>query len=473
MTPRDRAVHATQVKTNGAVSFWYADMGGVPGYRQPLSGDISVDVCIVGAGYTGLWTAWYLKQAEPSLSVAVVEKEFAGFGASGRNGGWCSGGFEWSRAKYCQTGTRAGVQEFERQLRGTVAEIARVCAQEGIDADLKPTDLVIAACTPAQMQRLRDRHAQGKAWGVPDDRNILLGREAADYIHVHGIQGGMLCRGVMRVQPAKLVRGLAEAVERAGVGIHEHTTVTAISPGRVTTTHGIVKAHHIIRATEGFTRDIPGNRRLWLPLNSAIAVTEPLSDRQGDSVGWAGHELFADASHVYCYAQRTRGNRIAIGGRGIPYRFASRTDTNGQTQARTIGQLRAIVHRLLPQLDGVKFDHAWCGVLGVPRDWCATVGLDPRTGIGWAGGYVGLGVSTSNLAGRTLADLVLERQTERTGLPWINHASKNWEVEPLRWLAVRAMYGLYRLADHHEVMRGGRRTSRLAMLADRITHHDG
>ncbi len=461
-----------RVNTNGGVSFWYADMGGIPEYRHALPGDVSADVCIVGAGFTGLWTAYYLKQAEPSLSVVVLEKEFAGFGASGRNGGWCSGGFEWSRRKYLQTGTADGLRELERQLRATVGEIARVCGEEGIDADLKPTDLLVYACTQAQMQRLRDRHAQDEAWGVPDERSILLGREeAAARIRVRGVVGATLCRGVMRVQPAKLVRGLAGAVERMGVDIYERTPVIGIFPGRVTTTRGTVKARRIVRATEGFTHGIPGNRRLWIPLNSAIAVTEPLPDRLWDAIGWAGCELVGDASHGYCYAQRTRGNRIAIGGRGVPYRFGSRTDTNGKTQGKTIRQLRTILHRLLPQLDGVKFDHAWCGVLGVPRDWCVTVGLDARTGIGWAGGYVGLGVSTSNLCGRTLADLIADRPSERTGLPWINRQPRKWEIEPLRWLGVHAMYGLYHVADRRESAHGGSRTSRLATLADYLTGH--
>jgi glycine/D-amino acid oxidase-like deaminating enzyme len=128
--------------------------------------------------------------------------------------------------------------------------------------------------------------------------------------------------------------------------------------------------------------------------------------------------------------------------------------------------LTDILHRLLPQTRDVTLDHAWCGVLGVPRDWCATTGLDPRTGIGWAGGYVGIGVSTSNHAGRTLADLVLERVTERTDLPWVNRAPRKWEPEPLRWLAVHGMYWLYHHADRREAASDGAATSRLAHLAN-------
>lgn len=458
------------VQKNGGVSFWHADMGGIPGYRAALPGDIDVDVCIVGAGFTGLWTAYYLKQAQPSLSIAVIEKEFAGFGASGRNGGWCSGTFGWNRERYLSTGSRGEVIEFERQLRGTVEEVIRVCEAEGIDADIRRTNCLTFACSPAQMQRLRDEHEADMAWQVPPERSQLIGAaEAAERIRIKDVQGALVVGGVARVQPAKLVRGLAAAVERLGVRIYEQTTVTGIAKGRVTTNRGTVTAHRIVRATEGFTHGIPGNEREWLPMNSAIVVTEPVPDALWDEIGWSGYELFGDASHAYCYAQRTRENRIAMGGRGVPYRFGSKTDVNGQTQAETVEKLKGILYRLLPQTRGLRLDHAWCGVLGVPRDWCTTAGLDRETGIGWAGGYVGLGVSTSNFSGQTLADLVLDQRTERTDLPWVDRKPRKWEIEPFRWLGVHAMYQLYHMADRREAASGGRATSCLATLANRLT----
>ncbi|MFN4156186.1 MAG: NAD(P)/FAD-dependent oxidoreductase [Paracoccaceae bacterium] len=454
---------------NGDVSFWYADMGGLPGFRAALPGDIDVDVCIVGAGFTGLWTAYYLKNSNPGLSIAIVEKEFAGYGASGRNGGWCSGGFSWNRSKYLSTGTRQSVIEFERQLRGTVDEVIRVCEAEGIDANIRRTDCLTFACTPAQMQRLRAEQADDMAWEVPEARSHLIGAaEAAARIRIKDVQGALVTGGVARVQPAKLVRGLAEAVARKGVAIYEQTTVTGISKGRVTTNRGTVTAHRIVRAMEGFTHGIPGNAREWIPLNSAIVVTEPVPEAMWEELGWNGYEVFGDASHAYCYAQRTQDNRIAMGGRGVPYRFGSRTDVNGETQAETVEKLKDILYRMLPQTRALALDHAWCGVLGVPRDWCATAGLDPQTGIGWAGGYVGLGVSTSNLSGQTLADLVLDKKTERTKLPWVNRKPRKWEIEPFRWLGVHGMYWLYNLADRREAASGGQRTSRLATLANRI-----
>ncbi|MFC0218205.1 glycine/D-amino acid oxidase-like deaminating enzyme [Pseudochelatococcus lubricantis] len=459
------------VKTNGNISFWYADIGGIPAYRGALPGDIEADVCIVGAGFTGLWTAYYLRKADPSIRIAVVEREFAGFGASGRNGGWLSGGFWWSREKYLKSSTRGAVIDMQRAMAGTVDEVIAVTGAEGIDADIRRVDNLNVAVNKPQLDRARAEYEEFLRWDMPPERMEMIGAaEAKARINIRNAQGAFVIRDMARVQPAKLVRGLADAVERLGVPIYEQTEVTGIEKGKVTTRRGTVRAPVIIRATEGFTPGLPGYERAILPLNSALIVTEPLPQALWDEIGWNGHELLGDTAHAYCYAQRTREGRIAMGGRGVPYRFGSRTDVRGQTQQATIEKLHAILTRLLPQASGARIDHAWCGVLGVPRDWCTSAGLDPQTGIGWAGGYVGLGVSSSNLAGRTLRDLILRRDTELTRLPWVNRTVRQWEPEPLRWLGVHSMYQLYRIADAREEA-GLDHTSRLAHLADLITGH--
>nr|WP_230360801.1 FAD-binding oxidoreductase [Ancylobacter sp. Lp-2] len=436
-----------------------------------MPGDVEADICIVGAGYTGLWTAYYLKQAEPSLRIVLVEKEFAGFGASGRNGGWLSGGFGWSRERYARNSSRGAVIDMQRAMLGTVDEVITVAAKEGIDADIRRVDNMNVATNPAQWQRAQADYKEARRWDVPDERLALLSAsEARARIAIHNAQGAFVLRDVARVQPAKLVQGLAAAVVRLGVPIYEQTTVRSIEKGKVTTDRGTVRAEKIVRATEGFTAGLPGHERLWLPLNSAIVVTEPLPDALWKEIGWDGYEVLGDGAHAYCYAQRTREGRIAMGGRGVPYRFGSRTDTRGQTQQATIDKLHEILVTLLPQTRGLRLDHAWCGVLGVPRDWCTSCGFDQQSGIGWAGGYVGLGVSSSNLSGRTLRDLLLGRDTELTRLPWVNRQVRQWEPEPLRWLGVHSMYQLYRLADQREAA-GLPRTSRLAAFADRLTGH--
>lgn len=456
---------------NGDISFWYADIGGRPAPRPPLPGDISVDVAIVGGGYTGLWTAYYLKQARPDLSIAILEREFAGFGASGRNGGWLSGGFGWSREKYLKTSTRDGVKAMQKAMAGTVDEVIRVTEKEGIDADIRRTANLTVATNAAQLERAKADFETTRSWDFnPSRLEWLDAAQAKARINIHNVFGAYVVNGQARVQPAKLVRGLAAVVERLGVAIYEQTTVRDIEPGLVSTNRGTVKAGTIIRATEGFSAGLPGQERNWLALNSAQIVTEPVPDDLWAKIGWNGYELLGDTAHAYCYAQRTREGRITMGGRGVPYRYGSATDVNGQTQQATIDKLHAILKRLLPQAAHLKIDHAWCGVLGVPRDWCTTVGLDPKTRIGWAGGYVGLGVSSSNLSGRTLTDLILGQDTDLTRLPWVNRQVRKWEPEPFRWLGVHSMYQLYRMADQRED-RGLQHSSRLAAIADRITGH--
>ena len=453
----------------GEVSFWLADMGGPPNQRPPLAGDVTADVCIIGAGYTGLWTAYYLKQAQPDLTVQVIEQEFAGFGASGRNGGWLTGGFAWNHARYLASSSDAGLRAMVNAMNGTVDEIIRVAAAEQINADILRTEEMMVAVNPAQLSRLTAEVALRRHWGEQDRVRQIDRTEALSRVQIPGVLGAMLVGNVARIQPAKLVTGLACVADRLGVRIAEGTCAITIAPGQVTTTHGTVRAPIILRATEGFTATIPGAKREWLPLNSAQIVTAPLPPEMWAKIGWNGHEILGDFANAYCYCQRTREGRIAVGARGVPYKFGSAIDDRGTPDAKTVARLQAILLRHFPAAHGVKIDHAWCGVLGVPRDWCATVGLDRATGIGWAGGYVGVGVSTSNLAGRTLADLALGRDTDLVHLPWVDRKVRKWEPEPLRWLGVRGMYRLLNAADTREARSQSAQTSRLARFGNWIT----
>ena len=451
----------------GDVSFWYADIG-MPTRRPGLDGDTSADVAIIGAGYTGLWAAYYLKQAQPSLNVLVIEKDFAGFGASGRNGGWLMGTFAWKHDRYAAATSRAAVLDMVAALETTVDEVIRVAGAEGIDADILRTDQLSIATHPAHMVNLQGQLDHHRQWGDGHRIRELTATEANARIRVPGALGGFAMSGMARVQPAKLVRGLAAACERLGVRIVEGTEVTEYEKGVVTTPLGRVKAPIILRATEGFTASIKGHKRDWLPLNSAQIATPVLPPEVWAEIGWDGHELFHDFYNSYCYCQRTREGRITVGARGVPYLYGSAMDDNGAPDALTIRRLTEILHRHFPATIPYGVDHAWCGVLGVPRDWCATLGLDAKTGLGWAGGYVGVGVSTSNLAGQTLADLALGRDTKLTHLPWVNRKVRAWEPEPLRWLGVHTMYRLYEAADFRETTHNTP-PSRLASFGNWLT----
>lgn len=436
---------------NGGVSFWWQQVG-LPSPADRLTGDATCDVAIVGGGLTGLWTAYYLREADPTLDIRVLEAEFAGFGASGRNGGWLSSELAGSARAYADVAGEDGVARLRAALRATVDEVIGIAAREGIDADIVRSGVLTVARSPAQAERLGGE---------------LDAAQVAARIRVAGAVAGHLDPDCARVQPAKLVGGVARVVRERGVRVHEGTRVLRIEPGAAVTERGTLRAPVVLRCLEGFTAGLAGHRRDWLPMNSAIVVTEPLTDAQWRDIGWGGEELLGDEAHAYCYAQRTADGRIALGGRGVPYRFGSRTDVDGRTQDWTVRSLRATLTTLFPSLAGIGLDHAWCGVLGVPRDWSASVAYDATTGLGHAGGYVGSGLTATNLAGRTLRDLVLGAGTDLTTLPWTGHRVRRWEPEPLRWAGVHALYRLYRAADRREDA-GLPRTSRIALLADRV-----
>ena len=454
---------------NGAVSFWQASLGGPPAPRPPLGGPTEADVCIIGAGYTGLWTALSLRRLRPDLRVVVIEADHVGFGASGRNGGWLSGLMPGNRARLARDGGRDGVIALQRALQGAVDDVMKFCADAGIDADVVKGGTLAVATSPAQLARLRADLEEDRSWGIgPGDAWEITAAAAAERVAVAGVAGAVFSPHCARIQPAKLVRGLAGAAEAAGAEIFERTPAVGLGPHRVDTPWGAINARWVVRATEGFTAGLPGLRRELLAMNSSMIVTAPLSAAQWEGIGWAGAETLRNAAHAYLYLQRTADGRIAIGGRGVPCRWGSRPDDHGVTDASTIVALTRSLHHLWPSLEGVPIDHAWCGVLGVARDWCPSVGVDRASGLGWAGGYVGDGVTTAHLAGRTLAELIAGEDTARTRLPWVGHRSRRWEPEPWRWLGVRAVYGLYRAADRAEAAAANPRTSRWARLADLV-----
>ncbi|MCW2774888.1 MAG: dependent oxidoreductase [Nocardioides sp.] len=419
--------------------------------RPALSGDIEADVAIVGAGFTGLWTAHYLAEADPSLRIVVLEAETAGYGASGRNGGWCSALFPASLGTLASMNDRDAALAQHRAMRETVDEVVRVAAAEGIDADIAKGGTISLARSRAQLRRARAEVADARAWDRGEDDVRLLDKaQARSVLRGSRTIGATYTPDCAAIHPARLVRGLADAVERRGVTIHEQTPVRAIAPGRAHTGVGDVRARTILRATEGYTATLKGEDRTMVPVYSLIIATEPLSAATWDEIGLARRETFSDHRHLIIYGQRTADDRLVFGGRGAPYHLGSRIKPEFDRDERVFARLYATLVDLFPVLEGTRVTHAWGGALGIPRDWCASVGLDRATGLGWAGGYVGDGVSTTNLAGRTLRDLVLERDTELTRLPWVGHRSPAWEREPLRWLGINAGLRAMTLADAEE-----------------------
>jgi glycine/D-amino acid oxidase-like deaminating enzyme len=454
-------------------SLWLDQLTGPLTTRATLRGDLDVDVAIVGAGYTGLWSAYSLLRADPTLRIVVIEREMVGFGASGRNGGWCVGELAGGLGGAVATwGPEAGVA-LTQAIMDTVAEVGRVVAEEGIDCGFEHGGVLRLARTPAQRARQIAEVAEYRHHGFGDDVLRELDPErATERLAASDVLGGLHYAPGARVQPARLARDLADVVERLGGSIVENTQATDIIAGsatarpRVVTDHGVVRADVVVRATEAYTRDLPGHRRSLVPVYSLMVATEPLDDAMWDTIGLAAMETFADDRRMVIYGQRTTDGRIAFGGRGAPYRFGSGIDPATEMHPGIHDRIVATLVQLLGQLRDVTITHRWGGVLGVPRDWRPSVGLDRATGLAWAGGYVGEGVAAANLAGRTIADLVVAPDSPLVSLGWVQHRSRRWEPEPVRWLAINGVRHLAGWIDEQESVR--ERPPRRAVLFDRI-----
>jgi len=446
-------------------SLWLEQYPGSLEPRPPLAGDTQVDVAIVGGGYTGLWTAYYLLRLDPTLRVLVVEKEVIGFGASGRNGGWCVGELAAGPERHERIAGNDAARRFLRELFDSVDEVGRVAVREGIDCHFANGGTIRLARNPAQLARQREEVAhRQRAFGLTDDDLRLLdAREARAHLDATGVVGGMFSAHTAALDPVRLVRGLGESVERLGATIAEQTTATAIEHSRVVTELGTVRAEVVVRAVEGYTSTLDGHRRTLSPLYSLMVATEPLDDEVWAEIGLSERQTFADDRHLVIYGQRTADGRIAFGGRGAPYGFGSKIDPAIEERSRIHDRIVAALVELVPVLEDVAITHRWGGVLGVPRDWFPSVGYDRTSGIAWAGGYVGEGVSPSNLAGRTLADLITGTESPRVDLPWVGHRSRKWEPEPIRWLSINGALRVMGQADRSEA-RSGRESTLAKMM---------
>jgi glycine/D-amino acid oxidase-like deaminating enzyme len=424
-----------------------------------LPGD--VDVLVVGAGYTGLWTARSLVVADPTVRVAVIEAERVGFGASGRNGGWCSALLPLSVGELARRHGRDQAVSMYRAMFDAVTDV-------GAFADpsvFHRGGTISLARTPRQLARVTaaaDEHAR---FGIgEDDVRLLTAAEAIAICAATRVEAALFSPHCAAVNPLALTRALADDLRARGVPIVEGCTLGRVRPGAVAeTSHGDIRAGVVVLGTEAHTALLPGHRRDILPIYSLMIGSEPLTHEQWETVGLGDRTTFADARHTVIYGQRTADGRLAFGGRGAPYHFGSRIDASFDRHDAVRRRLEATVVELFPALRGVAFDFHWGGALGVPRDWHPHVRFDPASGLASAGGYTGDGVATANLAGRTLADLILGRETDLTRLPWVGHRSPRWEPEPLRWLGVRLSAVAAQRADAADA--AGRRT---ASLWDRV-----
>ncbi len=433
--------------------------------RPSISGDVDVDVAIIGAGFTGLWCAYHLTRLDPSLRIAVVESQHVGFGASGRNGGWCHAEYPLGHGQLAKDHGKDAALRHMRALFESVDDVGSITSTEGIDCDYAKGGVVTVARKPFQDAFAREEVAHAKSLGLGDtDIRYLDGEHARAMLNATDVISGVWHPHGAAIQPAKLVHGLARVVERRGVAIYEQSQVTALVGGGLETAGGRVTADMTVLATEGFGSTIPDRDRILVPLYSLMIATEPLAADMWDEIGLADRQTFGDYRNLIIYGQRTADGRLAFGGRGAPYHFGSRIDPSFDTDDGVHSELVRVLTELFPQLAGTEITHRWGGALGVSRDWRPSVTIDRASGFAVAGGYVGDGVATAQLAGRTLAELIVDIDSDRTDLPWINHAWPRWEPEPLRWFGINMGLNLAKAADRREERTG--KPSRLADLGN-------
>lgn len=444
-------------------SYWWESIE-TPAQRPSFSPtDLeNVDFAIIGGGFTGLWTGIQLLELEPSLNVVLLEAEQVGFGASGRNGGWFSALFPADLDKLSRLSNPEAAVALQREMFATVARTGEYLAKHNLNADWVQGGTFVGIRTEVQAVRAEAELKWWREWGFDSqDFDLLEASAASTRIAMTNLRGASFTPHCARVHPLKLVRALATRFEELGGTIFEKSQVERFTSKQVHLKNGtnLQVKHRVVRATEAWTSKFAGQTREIAPVYSLMIATEPLPESFFNEIGLSKYETFSDYRHLIIYGQRTADNRIAFGGRGAPYHFNSNIDSKHELHKPTHEMIWKELLELFPALAQFKVDYEWGGALGISRDWVASVGIHP-SGFAQAGGYVGDGLGTSALAGLTLAELLTDRQTNRTALPWVNHRSRKWEPEPLRWLGVNAGLRVMSVADAEEGL-----THRPSMIA--------
>jgi glycine/D-amino acid oxidase-like deaminating enzyme len=460
------------------ISLWMDELDHKVIARPCLDQDCDVDVAIIGAGFTGLWTAYYLKRQAPQLNVVILEAQTSGFGASGRNGGWLMGGMLGeSRALSSLSPERRKVAY--RLLQAIPDDVHAVLLREGIDCHYRKAGLLnCAARYPEQATRLRHELQTLYAEGHDEsDYQWLDAQQLAAQVCIPGAYGAVYSPHCATISPARLVRGLADAVERLGVTIHDHSPVTNWHGREVRTDKACVRAQWVVPAVEGYAADFAPLRKIQIPVQSMLVATDPLPAELWSQIGLNQGQALCEHSRQVTYAQRTLDDRLVFGARG-GYRFGGRLRSDFQLTEDEISLRRRLMESLFPSLRGVHLSHAWGGNLGMARRFRPHMLCDKQQGIALAGGFGGEGVGATHLAGQTLADLILERDTSRVDQPWVLrektlNALTTWEPEPCRWIAYKGIMSAFAnedrvLADPHS--KPWRRTlaSKIATSLERL-----
>ena len=406
-----------------------------------LDSSLECDVAIIGGGFSGLWSAYHLLKLKPELRISIFEANEIGFGASGRNGGWASSDYPVYRSTLIKRHGEEKVKLLFGALHQSIDEIGRFAASHAPQANFTKSGTMLFARNSAQRARLLNL--------VDDDHRWLDAKAASQLLDVAGIQGALFNEECATVQPYELVMGLARYLSSAGVSIFRGARATATDHGVLVNSYAVT-APIVIHATEVFGS--PG--RNFIPLYSQMVATEPLSDELWQEIGAESRFTFAEGSHLINYAQRTADNRLAIGGRGATYPWRSALHETKEMTAEVHERLRQLARSWFPSLNDVAFTHAWGGAVAITRNWEPYLQWDRMRGVGRLGGYAGDGVTMSYLAAKIMATLICDDRSELAELHFVNQKIRQWEPEPLRYIAVNSLVKLSGVADSEERLTG-------------------
>jgi glycine/D-amino acid oxidase-like deaminating enzyme len=416
----------------------------------PLEGPVRADVCIIGAGYTGLWTSHYLKKAEPGIDIHVLEAEYAGSGASGHGDGFITPTIGHNLASFVRAYGTEGAQLAYSVVARSILEVQRFARKHGIDAEIEPTGYLNVAASPGLMRFVeRDLDLISKLGATPPE--LLSADRAREYIGSAAIHGGFKVGGAL-VNPYRLVRGLSRVVREQGVRIHEYSPAMRVEivGGRfvVTTPGGQVTADRLVYATNAYQHRFPQLRNMVRPFWSYAAVTEPLTGEQLSQVHWPGREGFVEVCNFILFARLTVQNRLLIGGGPALYHYGRDMDQRHIRNLTATSIFRQMLGRYFPQWRNLRFTNAYGGCLDMTPDFVPHVGVLPD-GAFYAHGYCGNGVALTNTVGKVLRDLILGIDSTYRRLLFVDEQAKRYPAEPLAWLGVRAKSALMTFQDRY------------------------
>ncbi len=351
------------MKNYASYSYWLETCGDDLTPRPRLNGTIDADIAILGAGFSGLWTAWYLLDRNPELKIAILEREIAGFGASGRNGGWCTSGFPTSLGRIEQKYGKAQAIATHRAMTAAVDEVGKVASEQGIDIDWQKSGSLMTARGTSQLPSVHDVAKTMSHLGFEDEYQLLDKKQLDERIRIAGSMGAIFLKQNAVIHPGKLVRGLARAVEKRGATIYEQSDVTSFSGGAypaLHTEHGHVRAGTVILCGESYMSGLEGVGRQLMPVYSLITLTEPLSEREWEAIGWQDRELVDSCRYTVDYLSKTIDGRILFGGRGAPYHLRSKIKDSYDRHDETHKMLQRQRAHLVPGAEGREV-HAHLG----------------------------------------------------------------------------------------------------------------